>query len=225
MRIPEPWIDMSARRLAEQIGTSHTIAARALNRLVDWGLLTHRNGKGIGLAKAYRIPTNRRKVDICPPTQEEGGYMSRNRPFGVRYRKHRLLHDLLAHPAFRQVDGGPVLTRTCAEVLVALMSGGPMTRTLLQRETMRSAEAIRRAVKGLQSAGVVEHRRGNGIHLTKRDHLHNVLDEWLVDMGEEHRASLIRYRHQQQRLAYYRQHGLMEPESTATAAAGRDGLV
>jgi predicted transcriptional regulator len=225
MRIPKPWIDMSARRLAEQIGTSHTIAARALNHLVDWGLLTHRNGKGIGLAKAYRISTNRRIVDICPPTQEGGGYMSRNRPFGVRYRKHRLLHDLLAHPAFRQVDGGPVLTRTCAEVLVALRSGGPMTRTLLQKETTRSADAIRRAVKRLQSIGVVEDRRREGIHLTKRDHLHNVLDKWLVDMGEGHRGSLIRYRHQQQRLAYYRQHGLIEPASTTTEATRRNGPV
>jgi len=225
MQLPKSWIDASVRHLSEEVGTSHTIAARAIKQLVKWGLLSERSGKGVGVAKAYRLNLVEQKVDIRPSSPEGSGCMSTNcSPFGVRYRQDRLLRELLAHPAFSRVEGSAALTQTCAEILVLLLSHGPATRKVMTVSLGRARTTIGQTVRKLESAGIVDDRGTDGVHLiVDETSLLEELDALLQRMGLDHLGALKRYRHDQQRQDYHRQHRLLPPKSNLTPDATSGG--
>ena len=210
---PGEWINMSCRRLSERIGVSKAIAARALKRLETWGLITSRRGHARGLSKSYMLNlSNSHFVDTYPfSLQEEDGYVSKNVLFGVIHRPGYEQRWLRSHAAFRRVGEGQVLTPTCAQVLLALTSG-PLTRAELCQYLRRSPGAVTMAVKQLESAGWVDYQRRKGVTLRVEGSLVAELDEWMMRMGIDHRPALVRWMHDQDRLAYARQFGMLPPE-------------
>lgn len=210
---PGQWIDMSCRRLGERIGASHDIARKALKHLETWGLITSRKGRARGLSKSYMLNlSNSHFVDTYPfSLQEEDGYVSKNVLFGVIDRPGYEQRWLRSHAAFRRVGEGAVLTPTCAHVLLALRSG-TLTRTELCRRLGRSLGAVSRAVRQLESAGLVDDQGRKGVTLLVEGSLVMALDEWMAFMGIDHRPDLVRWMHDQDRLAYARRFGMLPPE-------------
>ena len=211
---PGEWIDMSCRRLSERIGVSRAIAAGALKHLETWGLITSRRGQARGLSKSYMLKlTKSHFVDTYPfSLKEEDGYVSKNVLFGLIHRSGYEQRWLRSHAAFRRAGEGPVLTPTCVEVLLELKPG-TLTRTELRGLLGRSPGAVSRAVKQLESVGLVDDRGRKGVTLLVEGSLVAALNEWMVSMGVDHRPGLVRWMHDQDRLRFARQLGMVPPES------------
>ena len=223
MELPEVWINMSSRRLGESLSVSRTVAAQALKQLVTWGLVQRRKSKGLGLAPAYKLNINTHSIDIYPLSSTKDGYMSTYVPYGVDHRDGRELRTVRSHPAFSRVGPGAVLTPTCPEVLLALRAG-PLKRSDLARRLLRSPAAVSRAVRVLESAGLVDDRGRQGVSLTGSLSAREALDEWAADMGLGDRDQWRRDRHDQERLAFYRQYRLLPPEPKPDSVTEPQGM-
>ena len=100
-----------------------------------------------------------------------------------------------------------------------------MGRREIRMATGRSEGAVRQALRRLESAGMVDVRRGHPVQLAHGDHfMWAALDEWLLDMGVDHRGALIRYQHNEQRVAYQRQLRLLPPEAAVAPTSGDEGF-
>lgn len=210
-------IDMACRELADAMGVSAPTAAKVLRELYGRGWLTARDGEPRA-ARSYTLalPAAANSYKHPAPAVTAGTAvhtcMRASLPVFTKQSQTRLVLRRLA--AFQAHGTGPVLPPASLAV-AAELSVAPASLRELRDVTDLSASTIARAVRTLESTGVVR-LSPEGLFMSAAPDLVAALQEWGHSMGLPDRSHLRRLQFASERESYQEHLDTLEADRLTT---------
>lgn len=196
----DTWLALGTRDAAERLGLSVGTASSYLTWLRTSGFVESKSTGQRGLAMMYKIVAN---SNTCPPPQEKQVFVF-DRIFGISHLHQRYRTELVTAPAFQRMGGElarkPTLRPSAIKILTSLESG-KLSMKELSAETGLSMATVRRAVKELDSCGLVRVSEQQVVPEFEGD-CEQALAEWSEFHQLGLRDEVRRKRHDQQRFEY-----------------------
>lgn len=196
----DTWLALGTRDAGERLGLSLSTASSYLTWLRTSGFVESKSTGQRGLAMMYKIVAN---SNTCPPPQEKQVFEF-DHVFGISHLHRQYRTGLVTAPAFQRMGGElankPTLRPSAIKILTSLESGQLSMKELIT-ETGLSKATVRRAVKELDSCGLVRVSGQQVIPEFEGD-CEQALAEWSEFHQLGLRDEVRRKRHDQQRFEY-----------------------
>lgn len=177
-------LGMSCRQASESIGVSARTVATHLDALVRLGWLTRLAGSA-GSANRYRLGRlDGSNLHSHPEVDCEG--------------LNLLADDIARHEAFTQMSGEVALPRGSAATIAAVQLGYGGIGEIASL-TGASKLTVRRHIRVLESAGLVDYSRDRRSAALVNPHVHEGLDAWVRAMAVSGRSEILSRRHRLER--------------------------